>query len=159
MLTPVDLQSFMDQNNIPGEIVTLDTPTPTVETAASAVGTNPHNIVKSVLFSFNNEHVLAITRGLGFIDRRAIAARYGIGRKRVKLSPPEVVLAVTGYPIGTVPPFGHKKQVNTLIDHRVLEVTEVYAGGGDHNALVRLNPEDILRITKAEILDLHNPPV
>lgn len=159
MLTPTDLQIFMNQNDIPGEIVFLDTPTPTVETAAQAVGTDPKHIVKSVLFSFDDEHVLAIASGLGLIDRRAIASHYGIGRKRVKLSTSEVVLEVTGYPIGTVPPFGHKKPVKVLLDQRILEMTQVYAGGGDHNALVRLNPEDILRITQADIMDLHNPPV
>jgi len=159
MLTPSDLQTFMDENDIPGEIVFLNTPTPTVETAAQAVGTDLEHIVKSVLFSFNEGHALAIASGLGLIDRRAIAYHYGIGRKRVKLSPPEIVLAVTGYPIGTVPPFGHRNPVNTLLDYRVLEMNVVYAGGGAHNTLVRLDPVEILRITGAEVMDLHNPPV
>jgi prolyl-tRNA editing enzyme YbaK/EbsC (Cys-tRNA(Pro) deacylase) len=157
MFTPADLQTFMDQHDIPGAIVFLDMPTPTVETAAQAVGTGPEHIVKSVLFSVKDEHVLAIASGVGLIDRRTIAHRYGIGRKRVKLSPPDVVLTVTGYPIGTVPPFGHKNPVNVLMDHRVLEMTTVFAGGGAHNALVQLNPKDILRITQAEVMDLHTP--
>jgi prolyl-tRNA editing enzyme YbaK/EbsC (Cys-tRNA(Pro) deacylase) len=157
MLTPADLQTFMDKHDIPGVIVFLDMPTPTVETAAQAVGTDPKHIIKSVLFSLDDKHVLAIASGLGLIDRRTIASRYGIGRKRVKLSPPDIVLSVTGYTIGTVPPFGHKNPVNVLIDHRVLEMTAVFAGGGAHNALVQLNPKDILRITQAEVMDLHNP--
>jgi prolyl-tRNA editing enzyme YbaK/EbsC (Cys-tRNA(Pro) deacylase) len=157
-LTPTDLKTFMDENDIPGEIVFLDTPTPTVETAALAVGTDPEHIVKSVLFTIQEQHVLAIASGLGFIDRRVIASRYGIGRKRVKLSPPDTVLEVTGYPIGTVPPFGHKNPVKTLLDHRVLNMSLVYAGGGAHNALVRLDPVDILRTTGAEVMDLHTPP-
>ena len=92
------------------------------------------------------------------IEQRAIAARFGIGRKRVKLAPPETVLAVSGYPVGTVPPFGHKTPIQSLIDLQVLEMDEIYAGGGANNALVRLHPEDILRITHADILDLHNRP-
>lgn len=159
MLTPADLKTFIDQNDINGEIVFLDTPTPTVETAAQAVGTDPNHIVKSVLFTINDQHVLAITNGLRLIERRVIAGQYEVGRKRVKLSPPDVVLAITGYPIGTVPPFGHTNPLTVLIDPHVLEMQEIYAGGGAHNALIRLNPGDILRITKAEVLDLHNPPV
>jgi prolyl-tRNA editing enzyme YbaK/EbsC (Cys-tRNA(Pro) deacylase) len=159
MLTPADLKTFIDQNDINGEIVYLDTPTPTVETAAQAVGTDPKHIVKSVLFTINDQHVLAITNGLRLIERRVIAGRYEVGRKRVKLSPPDIVLAITGYPIGTVPPFGHTNPLTVLIDPHVLEMQEIYAGGGAHNALIRLNPGDILRITKAEVLDLHNPPV
>ena len=157
MLTPADLKAFMDQNDISGEIVFTNTPTPTVESAAQAVGTDPEHIVKSVLFSLKDQHVLAITSGLRIIERRAIAERYEIGRKRVKLAHPEVVLEVTGYPVGTVPPFGHKNPLTVLVDPRVLEMQEIYAGGGAYNALVRLNPEDIVRITQADILDLHVP--
>lgn len=158
MLTPADLDAFMEQVNIPGEIIFLDDPTPTVETAALALGTDPERIVKSVLFTIDDESILAITRGTRFIEQRAVAARFGVGRKRVKLAPPEVVLEVTGYPIGTVPPFGHRNPLQVLMDPSVLELDEVFAGGGDHNAMVRLDPQEILRINQAEILDLHTRP-
>jgi prolyl-tRNA editing enzyme YbaK/EbsC (Cys-tRNA(Pro) deacylase) len=158
MLTPTDLQAFMDANNVTGEIIFLDTPTPTVETAAQAVGTQPARIVKSVLFTIDSKNVLAIASGTGLIERRAIAARFNVGRKRVKLARPEVVITVTGYPVGTVPPFGHKNTIQSLIDPRILKLGEVYAGGGAYNALVRLQPDDILRVTQAEILDLHTDP-
>jgi prolyl-tRNA editing enzyme YbaK/EbsC (Cys-tRNA(Pro) deacylase) len=159
MLTPADLDTFMERAEISGQIIFLDDPTPTVETAAQALGTQPEHIVKSVLFTIDSESVLAITRGTRFIEQRAIAAHFGVGRKRVKLAPPEVVLAVTGYPVGTVPPFGHKNPLQVLIDPGVLELGEVYAGGGDHNAMLRLDPQDILRINHAEILDLHARPL
>jgi prolyl-tRNA editing enzyme YbaK/EbsC (Cys-tRNA(Pro) deacylase) len=156
MLTPDDLQTFMDENHIPGEILLLDVPTPTVEAAAQAVGTDPERIVKSVLFRIGDGGVLAITSGTLPIDQRAIAALYGVGRKRVKLADPETVLRVTGYPVGTVPPFGHATPSRTLLDPGVLEFPEIYAGGGAHNALVRIDPQEILRVTQAEIIDLHS---
>ena len=158
MLKPADLQAFMDVNDIPGEIIFLDVPTPTVEAAAQAIGTSPSQIVKSVLFTTHQAYVLAIASGTLLIEQRAIAAHFSVGRKRVKLAPPETVLAVSGYPVGTVPPFGHKTPVQCLIDPLVFEMEVVYAGGGADNALVRLHPRDILRITQAEVLDLHNRP-
>lgn len=148
----------MDANAISGEIVYLDVPTPTVESAAQAVGTHPSQIVKSLLFTIDQTNILAITNGTGLIDRRCIASHFGVGRKRVKLAPPEVVLFITGYPVGTVPPFGHRTPIQILIDPLVFERDEVYAGGGSHNALVKIHPNDILRVTQAEIIDLHNPP-
>lgn len=159
LLTPADLQAFMEQQGIPGEILILEVATPTVETAAQAVGAPPQQIVKSVLFSLPTENVLTISCGDQLVERRVIANLYGISRKRVKLASPEVVLDVTGYAVGTVPPFGHRQPLSTLLDRRVLEFTQVYAGGGAHNALVSLNPQDILKITQAQIIDLHTPPV
>ena len=154
--TPADLQTFMDENDIPGELLFLDVPTPTVESAAKAVGTDPARIVKSVLFRVGGRGVLAIASGTQPIERRVIASLYVVGRKRVKLADPETVLQTTGYPVGTVPPFGHTYPSRTLLDPQILEFREVYAGGGAHNALVRLDPQDILRVTQAQIIDLHS---
>jgi prolyl-tRNA editing enzyme YbaK/EbsC (Cys-tRNA(Pro) deacylase) len=158
ILTPADLQTFMQANAIRGEIVYLDTPTPTVEAAAEAVGTQPSRIIKSVLFTIDGAYVLAIAAGTRLIERRAIAAHFGVGRKRVKLADADTVLAITGYPVGTVPPFGHPEPVRSLIDPALFDLNFVYAGGGAHNALVRLHPEDIHRATNGEVLDLHTAP-
>jgi prolyl-tRNA editing enzyme YbaK/EbsC (Cys-tRNA(Pro) deacylase) len=77
-----------------------------------------------------------------------------VGKKRVKLAAPEMVLEISGYEVGAMPPFGHRQQLATLIDRRVLDFTDAYAGGGAENALVHLNPQDILRVTGGKILDL-----
>ena len=148
----------MDRWGIPGEILTLDTPTPTVEAAARAMGVESQQIVKSVLFTVPDGEVLTISCGDQLVERRVIASLYGISRKRVKLAPPAVVLDLTGFAVGTVPPFGHRTPLRTLLDPRVLAFDEIFAGGGTHHALVRLDPQDIARITHAEIIDLHTRP-
>ncbi len=157
-LSPTDLQAYLDEHAIPGEIIQLEIPTLTVEAAAQALGVETGQIVKSVLFLVRGEAVMTITCGTGYVERRAVAARYNVGRKRVKLADAEAVLAHTGYEVGAVPPFGYPQPLPTLLDPGVLENDEVYAGGGGGNAMTRLNPQDILRITQAEVLDLHNRP-
>jgi prolyl-tRNA editing enzyme YbaK/EbsC (Cys-tRNA(Pro) deacylase) len=157
-LTSSDLQAFMDQQGVDGQILSLDAPTPTVKAAAQAVGVEPQQIVKSVLFMVPTEGVMTISCGDQLVERRVIASLYDISRKRVKLAPPEAVLALTGFPVGTVPPFGYRTPLRTLLDPQVLKFDEIFAGGGTHHSLVRLNPQDIVKITKAEILDLHTRP-
>jgi prolyl-tRNA editing enzyme YbaK/EbsC (Cys-tRNA(Pro) deacylase) len=158
MKTSVDLQKYLDDNEINGEIIFLDEATPTVETAASALGTTPDKIVKSVLFTVGSELVLAITRGPRFIERRAIAAHFNVGRKQVKLASPSSVISTTGYPVGTVPPFGYYEPIRVLMDYSVLEPSEIFAGGGAYNALLRIDPRELLSITGVTILDLHKRP-
>jgi len=159
MLTPDDLQRFLNEHNISGEILFLDEPTLTVEAAAQVVKTRPEQIIKSVLFTINNERVLAIAGGTCPIERRVIATLYGVGRKRVKLASPDIVLETTGYPVGAVPPFGHPEPIRTLLDPRILEHTEVFGGGGAHNALLRLSPEVVREITQAQVIDLLSRPL
>jgi Cys-tRNA(Pro) deacylase len=153
-----DLQSFMIAHGIPGEILHPGAPTPTVEAAARALGVTHEQIVKSILFLVNEQPVLVITCGTGHVDQRAIAARYGVGRKRVKLATTEEVLAISGYEVGAMPPFGHHHPLPTLLDRRVLDLPEVFAGGGAENALVRLDPQEIVRASHAEVMDLTTIP-
>jgi prolyl-tRNA editing enzyme YbaK/EbsC (Cys-tRNA(Pro) deacylase) len=149
-----ELKDFMHTHGIPAEIMHLEVPTPTVESAAQAVSARLEQIIKSILFVIDDQPVLAIACGTSSINRRAIADLFKVGRKRVKLASPEKVLEISGYEVGAMPPFGHRLALNTLIDRRVLELTEAYAGGGAENALVRLNPQEIQRVTGAKILDL-----
>lgn len=149
-----ELQRFMQAHAIRGEILHLDVPTPTVEAAAQAVNAEPDQIIKSILFMVDEQPVLAIACGLSAIGRRPIADLYGVGKKRVKLATPETVLEITGYEVGAMPPFGHRQQLTTLVDQRVLNSLEAFAGGGAENALVRINPWEILQATAAKVLDL-----
>jgi prolyl-tRNA editing enzyme YbaK/EbsC (Cys-tRNA(Pro) deacylase) len=153
-LTSTDLQAFMQERGIHGEMLHLDVPTPTVETAAQAVGTRVERIVKSILFVIEGQPVLAITCGTSYVDRRAIASMFSVGRKRVKLASAETVLEISGYEVGAMPPFGHLRKLPTLLDRGVLEHPEVYAGGGAENVLVRMEPEEILRATQAQVIEL-----
>lgn len=158
MLTPSDIQAFLEDQNISGEILFLEVPTLTVEAAASAVGTSPQQIVKSILFIVGDEPILAVSCGMDRVDRRAIAAVCDVGRKKVKLASPEIMLEVSGYEVGAMPPFAHRQKIKTLLDQRVLQQPVVFAGGGAENALLRLSPDDILEATNAQVLDLVNGP-
>ncbi len=149
-----ELKDFMRLHDIAGEFVHPGAPTPTVETAAQAMGTRVDQILKSILFLVDEHPILAIACGLANIERRAIADVFGVGKKRVKLASRELVLAITGYEVGAMPPFGHRQPLETLMEGRILEYNEVYAGGGAENALLRLDPHEILRVTSARVMSL-----
>jgi len=148
------LQAFLDANRIPGKLVHCSAPTPTVEAAAQVMGVGADQIVKSILFLVAHQPVLVIACGKGVIDRRPISDHFHVGRKQVKLADADTVLRISGYPAGTVPPFGHPQPLATIIDPRVLAQPFVYAGGGEENALVQLAPEDIRQVARAEILEV-----
>ncbi len=154
LLGPNDLARYLEEQAIKAELVPLDVPTPTVESAAQAVGTSPDQILKSLVFLVDDRAVLVIACGPDPIDRRPIAAHFEVGRKRVRLADPEAVAAATGYPVGAVPPFGHPRPLPTFMDRKVLSLTQAYAGGGAIDTLVRVSPQEIARVTRAEIIDL-----
>jgi peptidoglycan LD-endopeptidase LytH len=158
-LKPDNLQAFMDANHVKGELLELETLTPTVESAARAVNAFPEQIVKSILFLVGETPILAVGCGTTSIDKRAIAVHYSVGRKRVKLASPEQVLKLSGYGVGAMPPFGHFNPIPTLIDPSVLTQSIVYTGGGAENTLIRISPNDILRITRADVVTLQKAEI
>jgi Cys-tRNA(Pro) deacylase len=152
------LEKFIESQGIQGRIIELNVPTPTVETAAEAVGTTPDRIVKSLLFLIEEQPTLVITPGTDRVDHKKIAQHFGVSRKRVKLADPQKVLEVTGYEVGAVPPFGHLQKISVILEKRIFKQDFVYAGGGSKEALLEVKPEDIARVTDAVILNLQVDP-
>ena len=158
MLTTSDLQAYIKTHAMPVEIVYPPVPTPTVPDAAQAMGVQMDAIIKSVLFIIRrSEPLLVIANGERRIQQRVIAARLGVGKKQVKIAKPDQVLALTGYPVGGVPPFGHLQMLETWIDPAVLEQGVIFGGGGEESALIKLRASDLLSLTQGYIVPVCAP--
>ena len=148
------IRAFLSEHRLRGEVVVLPEHTPTVEAAARAVGASVERIAKSILFIADGAPVLVIANGLSRVDYRRVADYLGLTRKKLKLADSDTVLNITGFRVGTVPPFGHKTRLRTLMDVNVLVQPEVFAGGGAIDALLRITPAEIVRATNAEKVDV-----
>lgn len=153
-LTPDDLARFIREQGIAAELLPMPVETPTVPAAAAALGVRPAQIVKSLLFLVRDAPVLVIACGDTPVDRRALADRFGVGKKQIKLADAETVLAHSGYAVGGVPPFGHRLPAPVLLDRAVRVWDAIYAGGGDDRTLLRITPDELAHVTGAEWIDL-----
>lgn len=149
-----DLASFMEDEGIQGKIVFLAVKTPTVEAAAAAVGARQDQIGKSILFFAAGKPLLIIANGSTRVSYKRLAQYLGINRKKLKLAKASQVEETTGYPVGTVPPFGHRRPIETLVEKGVLAEKEIYAGGGAINGLLRLATAELVQVTGATVIDL-----
>lgn len=149
-----DLAQFIATHDIEAEIVHLTVETPTVVAAANAVNVKPEQIIKSLLFMADGSPVLVVTNGLTRVHRKRLAVELGMSRRRIKIASVEQVLAVTGYAVGAVPPFGHLINIPTLLDVGVLAESTVYGGGGESDALMRLSTDELQRVVNGELVDI-----
>lgn len=160
MLTSQDLQRFIDDNHIAAEILPMAEDTPTVPDAARALGVSQEQIIKSLVFLVaaspmdDSQPVLVIANGAHKVDERLVARHLGVGRKRVKMARPEQALAITGYGVGAMPPFGHQTRLRTLVDPGVVAQGEIYGGGGEINAMLRLTSQELVRVAGAEVVSV-----
>ncbi len=129
-------------------------PVHSLEQAASDRGQRPSQVVRSILFRISeDEFIMALVAGPAQISWKTL--RKHLGRSRVSMATEDEVLAVTGYRIGTVGPFGMPNPLKVLIDTGVLREEEVSIGSGMRNTAVILKSGDLHRALKdAEILNL-----
>lgn len=154
LLTRTDLQAFIDHHGIAATILPMAEHTPTVPDAARVLGVEPERIIKSLVFLVNDQPILIINNGLAKVDPGKVAARLGVGKKRIKFASAEQALAITGYIPGSMPPFGHQQRLTTFVDPAITRFELIYGGGGDIDAMLSLTPAELLRVTEAEVLEM-----
>lgn len=166
-LTSADLQEIIEREGIQARLIRGIGHTPTVPAAAAALGVQPEQIIKTLLFLVERpgtpqgpvlppEPVVVISNGESRVETKRLAQYFGVGNKRVRLAPPEVVLETLGYPAGGVPPFGHRTPLRVILDASVAELEQahagmIYGGGGDDYTMMEL--------TVAELMRVHQPAV
>lgn len=122
-------------------------PVYTSEQAAEVRGVSLKTGVKALVCkTAENKIILILVRA----DKKADLDRVAKleGTKRVSLASPEEVLRHTGCKIGSVPPFGHRKELKTYLDREILEEEQVNFNIGEHTKSIKMKSRDLLRVMK-----------
>lgn len=158
--TPADLQAYLTESQVAAELLHEVGDTPTVPAAAAVLGVDPDQIIKTLLFLVEQptvSPVVVISHGEHRVDKKLVAKHFGVGTKRVKLAPAEVVLDLIGYPAGGVPPLGHKTSIPVILDASVVATADrfggiLFGGGGDDRTMLRIALAELLRIVDPTVV-------
>ena len=126
--------------------------TPTAEAAARAAGCETAEIVKSLVVLCDGRPVLALVPG----DKRADfeKIRRGVGAATARIATPAEVEESTGFTPGGVAPFPLRDGTRVLIERTLVAHSSVWAGAGSPNHMVRLDPAELVRLTRGEAMDV-----
>ena len=122
----------------------------TAPAAAAALGIAVGQIANSLVFDADGAPLLVMTSGAHRVDTGKVAAI--IGAERVRRATPEFVRAATGQAIGGVAPVGHTGPVRVFIDADLDQYDEIWAAAGSPNAVFRLTPADLRRLTGGQVI-------
>ncbi len=146
------VREALARSGITARILRFPEGTRTAQEAARAVGTTLGQIVKSLLFLADGRPVLALVGGAHRVSASKLARL--TAAREVRPADPATVERITGFPVGAVPPIGHATPLTVYMDEALLEHPVVYAGGGEPDALLEISPEDLRRMTQAQVADL-----
>ncbi|MDH3473435.1 MAG: YbaK/EbsC family protein [Rhodospirillales bacterium] len=121
--------------------------------AAAAVGCRLGQIAKSLVFraKTSGRPVLVIASGANRVDEKKLGRLLG---EKIGRADAGFVRAKTGFAIGGVPPVGHAEPPATLIDRDLLAFDEIWAAAGTPNAVFRLTPDDLVKMTGGQVAEL-----
>ena len=144
----------LEELGVPHKIFRHENPVHSFEQAASDRGQKPGQVVRSILFRIaEDEFVMALVAGPAQISWKVL--RKHLGRSRISMATEGEVLAVTGYRIGTVGPFGLPNQLKVLIDASVMREKEISIGSGMRNTAIILKSADLRHALKdADVVSL-----
>ena len=115
-LNDADLKAFVEAHNIPAKLVYPSAPTPTVPAAAAALGVAPEAVIKSLVFLSEGEPYLIIAGGEARVSEKRLRDTLGVSRRKLRMATPDEARELTGFTIGAMPLFGHRRVLPTLLD-------------------------------------------
>jgi len=148
-------ESYLENESIPYESRAF--PPWTEKGAASvarALGFREHQMVKTLIFeSGKGERVLVMVGG----DRSAVSGhlKKAIGDRNIKMARPEVVEEVTGYVIGSVPPFHWQPTTfRSFVDRALMDEPVLGVGAGEWGHKILITPQNLVRAARAIVVNL-----
>lgn len=149
---PISL--ILENLGVPHQVFRHETPVTSLEQAARERGQRPGQIVRSILFRVRDEEYAMVLMAGGTQVSWKILRKI-LGRSRISMATEQEVLAVTGYRIGTVGPFGLPKLVRVIVDAGVSKEEEVSIGSGTRDRAIILKSADLIKaLGNVEVVNL-----
>ncbi|GAK86630.1 Cys-tRNA(Pro) deacylase YbaK [Vibrio ponticus] len=123
--------------------------------AAEALGQDPKQVFKTLLFCLNGEPknlavaVLPVEHKLN-LKLAAKAAK----AKKAEMANPDIAQKTTGYVVGGISPLGQKKALPTFIHNSAEGLSTMMVSAGRRGLEIELAPKDLAELTRGQFVDL-----
>jgi len=135
------------------QVVELQETTKTSADAARAVGCEVGQIAKSLVFRGQKTQrpILVIASGSNRVNEKRVGELIS---EPLGKADADFVRQKTGFVIGGVPPVGHAEKLEIFIDEDLLRYSEIWAAAGTPNAVFKLTPSDLVRMTEGRVIGI-----
>ena len=77
-----------------------------------------------------------------------------LGEKSIEMIHVKDITKITGYVRGGCSPLGMKKAYQTILHESAVKYDVIYISGGRIGSTIKLNPADLVKVTKAQMADV-----
>jgi Cys-tRNA(Pro)/Cys-tRNA(Cys) deacylase len=113
--------------------------------AAEKLGVDPARVFKTLVVEVDGRLGVAVVPVAAQLDLKAL------GGKRAGLADRVAAERATGYVLGGISPLGQRKRLPTTLDSSALEHDTIHVSAGRRGLEIELPPEDLVRLTGADV--------
>jgi prolyl-tRNA editing enzyme YbaK/EbsC (Cys-tRNA(Pro) deacylase) len=151
------IQSVVDaaaRKGVTLEVTVFDESTHTAAEAATAVGAEIGQIVKSLVFvaprdGAEPEPILCLVAGSNRVDVARLATV--TGEREIRRATAREAHELTGFSIGGIPPIGHGRAIRAVMDPDLLRFPVVWAAAGRPTAVFPVTPATLQSLADAAV--------
>ena len=143
----VKVKEYLRRFGYEDRIIEPEEPTPTVESAAKALGTAPQNIAKSLAVALKDRDIIIVTAGDVKLDNALFKACF---HEKAHFIPFEDTENRIGHAPGGVCPFGNPENTSVYLDVSLKRFETVFPAAGSANSAVELTCEELEQDSKAK---------
>jgi Cys-tRNA(Pro)/Cys-tRNA(Cys) deacylase len=149
--------AFLDQLHIPYTGISFPPSTPKgASSVAIALGLKEHQAIKTLIFETDKEEQVLIMVGG---DQNVISGHLKkvVGSRNVQLASPDKVILITGYKIGSIPPFSWQPEgFRAFLDSDMMNETILGVGAGVWGNEILITPINLVSASQAIVVNLSN---
>jgi Cys-tRNA(Pro)/Cys-tRNA(Cys) deacylase len=146
---------YLDRNHIPYETRSFpDTTEKGAANVAKILGLTESQVVKTLIFQTDKgDRALIMVAA----NQNAISGllKKALGSRNISLAKPEVVVEVTGYVIGSIPPFHWQPEgFSTIVDAALMREPVLGVGAGVWGNEILIEPQRLVAASNAKVINL-----
>jgi len=146
------LESFLNARGVDYQIIPHRIDYSAQQTAQNT-GTAGHQFAKSVLLAIDGRLTLAVLPADSLVAMSKVAQAFDA--REVELAEEELLESVwPDCEIGAEPPFGQIYGVPVIMDAELCEGHQITFNAGTHDAAIRMNLIDFLKLLRPRVMDL-----
>ncbi|ALU45539.1 Cys-tRNA(Pro) deacylase [Pseudoalteromonas rubra] len=119
--------------------------------ATQALALAPDKVFKTLVISVDGRLNVAVTPATQLVDLKAFAK--SCKGKKAQLATQQQAENATGYQLGGISPFAHKKRLPVILHNSALTYDTIYVSGGRRGLELALSPTALTALCSAQVAD------
>lgn len=149
----INSKKYLESMGVCFELIVLTQAVHSVHDVQIACKCEASEVIKTLVFIGSNP-IIVIMPG----NKRANITRIEelTGEQSLRMAKPEEVMAITGYSVGSVSPYGISAEVKQIADNSILTLPSLFFGSGKSDVLIKINQIEFVKSFLGKFASISN---